>query len=131
MPLVIFGYKGTLIQHTEFSHDGQIASVMVPQAEINQYSPLYNPGPLIQNDMLQTVGVRVAIVFKRYDDGKVTGTIRCNSGSGIAAKLAEQCGGGGHDFASGFKQQNSKSFDEIKAACLKAAGELLTQLDME
>ncbi len=123
----IFKYKARLIAHTEFSDDGAVATVMVPQVEINQYSPLYNPGPLIQGDMLQTLGVRVAIVFKKYDDGKVTAAIRCNPGSGVAADLAQQFGGGGHAYAGGFKITSGRDFASIKADCLKAAGELLAK----
>lgn len=131
MPKEIYKYKATLIAHSEFSNNDTIVSVTVPQAEINKYSPLYNPGPLIQNDMLQTTGVLVAIVFKTYDDGKVTAAIRCNPGAGIAAELAEHFGGGGHTYASGFKQQNSKSFDSIKAECLELAAQLLAKLEPE
>jgi phosphoesterase RecJ-like protein len=121
----IFKYKARLIARTEFALDGQVAWVKVPQVEINEYSPLYNPGPLVQNDMLQTAGVKVAIVFKSYDDGKVTGAIRCNPTAGIAADLATQLGGGGHAFASGFKVTDGRSFEQIKEECLKAAEELL------
>jgi phosphoesterase RecJ-like protein len=125
MQQAIFKYKARLISRTEFAADGRIAWVSVPQVEISQYSPLYNPGPLIQSDMLQTEGVEVAIVFKSYDDGKVTGAIRSNPTAGIAAQLAEHMGGGGHAFASGFKVVGSRSFDEIRNECLQAAAELL------
>jgi bifunctional oligoribonuclease and PAP phosphatase NrnA len=128
MPQAIFKYKATLINHTEFADDGKIATVMVPQLEINQYSPLYNPGPLVQNDLLQTVGVQVAIVFKRYDDGKVTAAIRCNPSAGIGADLAAHFGGGGHAFASGFKVTSGRTFDEIKADCVEYAANLLATL---
>ncbi|HVX23976.1 MAG TPA: DHH family phosphoesterase [Candidatus Saccharimonadales bacterium] len=128
MPATIFRYKADLIQRTELSADGQIASVAVPQAEINNFSPLYNPAPLIQGDMLQTTGVQVAIVLKHYDDGRVTGAIRCNPGAGIAAQLAEHLGGGGHAFAAGFKVTN-RPFDEVKKDCLDYASELLAKLD--
>lgn len=131
MPPTIFKYKATLINHTEFANDGKIATVMVPQLEINQYSPLYNPGPLVQNDLLQTVGVQVAIVFKRYDDGKVTAAIRCNSGAGIGADLAAHFGGGGHAFASGFKVTSGRPFDEIKADCVEYAANLLATMEQE
>lgn len=127
MPSEIFRYKAELIKRTEFAANGQIANVTVPQAEINEFSPLYNPAPLIQNDMLQTTGVRVAIVFKRYDDGKITGAIRCNPGAGIAAELAESLGGGGHAFASGFKVLG-KPFNEVKNDCLAKAAELLAKI---
>jgi nanoRNase/pAp phosphatase (c-di-AMP/oligoRNAs hydrolase) len=125
MPPQIFKYKASLIAHTEFAYEGKIAWVMVPQLEINQYSPLYNPGPLIQNDILQTSGVQTAIVFKRYDDGRVTAAIRCNPQAGIAADLAKQFGGGGHAFASGFKVTDGRSFEQIKDDCLKVAEQLL------
>lgn len=125
----IFHYKGRLIERTEFSDDGAIATVTIPQPELNKYSPLYNPGPLVQSDMLQTLDVRVAIVFKTYDDGRVTAAIRCNSGAGIANVLAEQFGGGGHKFASGFKDTSGRSFEEIKSLCITKAHELLATLD--
>lgn len=123
----IFKYKARLIARTEFAADGQIAWTSVPQVEINEYSPLYNPGPLVQGDMLQTAGVKVAIVFKYYDDGKVTGAIRCNPTAGIAADLASSLGGGGHEFASGFKVTGGRSFEEVKDECLKTAQDLLAK----
>lgn len=130
MPQQIYKYKAALIDHTEFSSSGQVACVTVPQTEINQYSPLYNPGPLIQGDMLQTTDVKVAIVLKRYDDGKVTASIRCNPGAGIAAELAEKFGGGGHAFASGFKIQANRDFEDVKQDCLETADKLLAKLEV-
>lgn len=127
MPPDIFRYKAALIDRTTFSSNGRIAYVVVPQDEINRYSPLYNPGPLIQGDMLQTSGVGLAIVFKQYDDGRVTAAIRCNSGFGIAAKLAASFNGGGHPFASGFKITDGRSLEDIKAACITRATELLDE----
>jgi nanoRNase/pAp phosphatase (c-di-AMP/oligoRNAs hydrolase) len=121
----IYRYKAALIKRSEFSADGRVASVSVPQDEIKKYSPLYNPAPLIQTDMLQTKGVAAAIVFKTYTDGRVTAAIRCNPGAPIAARLAEHFGGGGHTYASGFKVTDGRSFDEIKTECLKRAEELL------
>jgi phosphoesterase RecJ-like protein len=129
MPAVIYKYKARLIDHSEITDDGSVICVTVPQIEINQYSPLYNPGPLIQGDMLQVEGVRVAIVFKSYDDGKVTAAIRCNPGAGIGALLASHFGGGGHDYASGFKVTGSRPFEDIKAECLSFAQALLDNLE--
>jgi phosphoesterase RecJ-like protein len=128
MPPVIFKYKAQLIAHTEFSAEGRIAHVTVPQTEINEFSPLYNPGPLVQNDMLQTSGVGLAIVFKQYTDGKTTAAIRANVGFSVAGVLAEHMGGGGHPYAAGFK---GKPFDEVKSDCLKFATELLNNLEQE
>ena len=124
MPQEIFRYKAKLIDRTEISEDGRIALVTVPQQEINDYSPLYNPAPLIQADHLQTGGVLVSIVLKSYDSGRVTAAIRCNQGAGIAAKLAENFDGGGHDYAAGFKLEN-KQLDQVKNDCFRIAHELL------
>ncbi|MGH7195390.1 MAG: DHH family phosphoesterase [Candidatus Saccharimonadales bacterium] len=121
----IFKYKAELIRRTEFYLSGKLAIVSIPQSEINQYSPLYNPAPLIQNDMLATDGVAIAVVLKNYDDGHTTAAIRCNSSAPIAAQLAEHFGGGGHLCAAGFKIQNGQSFDNLKSETIRCTGELL------
>lgn len=131
MPVSILQYKGELLKRTEFALDNQIATVTIPQDEITRFSPLYNPGPLVQGDLLQTQSVKVAIVFKTYDDGKITGAIRCNAGAGIAAELASSLGGGGHAYASGFKIVNGKPFNEVKSECLRTSAELLTKINDE
>ncbi len=128
MPEEIFRYKATLIKRTEFHHDGQIAAVTIPHQEITNYSPLYNPNPLIQNEHLQTEGVLVSIAFKQYADGKITAAIRCNTAAPIGAKLAEHFGGGGHDYSSGFKVTDGRSLDQIKMACLSKTSELLAAI---
>lgn len=129
MPPEIYGYKAELIKRTSFSGNGQIASVTVPQAEINQYSPLYNPAPLIQGDMLQTTGVKLAIVFKHYADGKITGAIRASAGYPVAAELAEHLGGGGHAYASGFKVTDGRTLRDVQTECLSFADHLLAKIN--
>ncbi len=129
MPEAIFRFKAALISRTKFAADGAIATVLVPQEDINQYSPLYNPAPLIQNDLLQITGVRVTVVFKRYDDGKTTAAIRTTNTAPIAAELAEHFGGGGHANASGFKIIKQRPFEDIKTDCISLATELLAKLD--
>ncbi len=128
MPLSIFRYKADLIKRTEFKENDSIALLVIPQDEINKYSPLYNPGPLIQGDMLQTKNVRVAIVLKYYDDKKVTAAIRANIGAPIAAGLAEHFGGGGHKYAGGFKTSPNQDIDKIKQECFDKSIELLKQI---
>lgn len=125
MPEIIYKYKAKLMERTEFHHKGQIAIIEVPHHEIVSYSPLYNPAPLVQGDMLQTDKVAVSIVFKSYDNGRVTAAIRCNNGFPIAGKLAEHFGGGGHDYASGFKILGGKPISQIKSECLSRAIALL------
>ena len=129
MPEVIYRYKGRLLERTELTGTGTIACVTIPQDEINEYSPLYNPGPLVQFDMLQIRDVRLSIVFKTYDDGRTTAAIRSNNGSPIAGRLAEHMGGGGHDYAAGFKIEDGRPFADVKAECLRYAEELLGELD--
>ncbi len=128
MPETIFRYKANLIQRTTLHIDGKLALVDVPHDELMEFSPLYNPAPLIQGDMLQIEGVLVALVLKHYKDGKITGSIRCNSGGSIAAGLATQFGGGGHAYAAGFKVTDGRTYSEIKSAVIAKATELLATI---
>lgn len=124
MPVSIFRYKALLIQRTQFEAMGALAVVVIPQAEINEYSPLYNPAPLIQNDLLQTEGVDISIVIKHYDTGRITAAIRSNTKAPIAAELAVHFGGGGHAYAAGFKTEGIQLAD-LKASCIEKVTELL------
>lgn len=126
----IFRYKAELIKRTELLHDGQLAMLVIPQAEINEFSPLYNPGPLIQGDQLQTEGVLLSIVLKSYDNGRITGTIRCNHAAPIGAEIAKHFGGGGHAYAAGFKTEG-KLLSQIKSESINVANELLTNLKQD
>ena len=131
MPEPIFRYKADLIKRTELYFNDTIALVTVPQSEINMYSPLYNPSALVHADILQTEGIKIAIVLKHYDSGRVTAAIRANQGAPIAGKLAEQLGGGGHDFASGFKIEDGRPLSEIKSECIRLANDLLQTQSQE
>jgi len=128
MPEVIFRYKAELIRRTEFYADGALAVVTIPQQEINDYSPLYNPAPLIQADILQTSGVLLSVVLKHYDSGRVTAAIRANQAAPVAGELASRLGGGGHAYASGFKIDDGTSYGDIKARCISDATELLQSI---
>lgn len=131
MPYQIFRYKAKLIDRTELLVDGAFALVTVTQPEINEYSPLYNPVALVQFDMLQISGVKLAIVLKTYDDGRITGAVRANHGYGVAAQLAEALGGGGHPYAAGFKITDGRPYNEIKSECTQLASDLLSKLEEE
>jgi phosphoesterase RecJ-like protein len=121
-------YKGELLQRVEYFADNLIATITIPWREIEEYSPQYNPSMLVIDDMRMTIGTQVAIAFKLYKDGKVTAKIRCNKGAPIANELAQTFGGGGHKFASGFKIQDGKPFNEVKSECIQRTTELLTKL---
>lgn len=124
-------YKGDLLQRIEYHADDRVATVTIPWDEIEKYSPEYNPSILVMDEMRMTTNTHIAVAFKLYQDGKVTGKIRCNYGYPIGAKLAEHFGGGGHPYASGFKVQNGRSLADIKADCIKIATELLDQQSQE
>lgn len=126
MSVEILKYKAVLIERTKFASDDRLAYLAIPQDEIIKYSPQYNPGPLIQPDLLNTEGVDIAIVFKTYDDGRMTATIRSNAAAPIAADLASHFGGGGHLYASGFKQTAVDDKNQLIANCLQKADELLS-----
>src|SRR5690606_12557646 len=71
----IFRYKADLIDHTEFHLDGKLATVVIPNDEITEFSPLYNPNALIQNEHLQTQEVLISVAIKHYDNGRITAAI--------------------------------------------------------
>jgi phosphoesterase RecJ-like protein len=127
--LRIAQYKGQLLQRIEITPGGHVASVTIPWEEIETYSQEYNPAVLVLDEMRLLTNVAIAIVFKVYPNGRITGKIRANYGAPIANQLAELFGGGGHAYASGFKVQDGRSFEDIKSACLHQAEALLTSLD--
>lgn len=122
-------YKGELLQRVEFHADNRVATVCIPWEEIERYSPLYNPSMLVIDDMRLAKGTDVSICFKLYRDGKVTAKIRCNYGWGIADKLAEKFGGGGHPLASGFKVTDGRTYEQIKSETIKTAAEMLKEVE--
>jgi len=124
-------YKGELLQRVEYSANDRIASVSITWSEIEKYSPHYNPSMLVLEDMRMTTNTEIAIAFKIYQTGRVTAKIRCNQDAPIANKLAERFGGGGHNYASGFKVQDGRPFNEIKSECLGYATELLDNIERE
>jgi len=118
-------YKGDLLKRVEFHADNKIAMLSIPWEEIEKYSPLYNPPMLAIDDMRLTKNTDVAIVFKLYKDGKITAKIRSNYGKGIAGKLAEHFGGGGHAYAAGFKITDGRQYEDIKNETIRVAQDLL------
>ena len=124
-------YKGQLLQRVQFHADGKIATLDIPWQEIEKYSPLYNPSMLAIDDMRLARGTEVAICFKLYENGKITAKIRCNYGWGIADKLAEHFGGGGHPLAAGFKFTDGRDFDKLKEQVIDKAVQLLAEIEQK
>jgi bifunctional oligoribonuclease and PAP phosphatase NrnA len=118
-------YKGELLKRVEFHKDNRVVTVAIPNEEIVRYSPLYNPPMLVLDDMRLSKGAQLAIAFKIYDDGKLTAKIRSNYGFGVADKLAEHFGGGGHPYAAGFKIEHAPDYRSVIDETINHAAELL------
>jgi phosphoesterase RecJ-like protein len=121
-------YKGELLERVEYYFDNRIAVISIPWEEIVKYSNEYNPSMLVLDDMRQTINTRVGVAFKIYNDGKVTGKIRCNYGSAVANTIAEHFGGGGHKYASGFKITDRRPFEDIKKEFIEITTKLLKEM---
>ncbi len=121
-------FKGDLLKRVEFNCNGRLASVVVQWEEIEKYSPLYNPTMLVIDDMRMVVGVDIAIGYKLYKDGRITAKIRCNYGKTIAADLAAHFGGGGHEYAAGFKSTDGTKLSDIQREVALKTTELLDAL---
>lgn len=105
----ILQYKADLIKRIEYLVDGKLALIHIPWKDIEKYSDQYNPSVLVLDEMRLVENVEVAIAIKTYPDGKLTGKIRTNLP--VASTIAGYFGGGGHDFAAGFRIY--ESFDKI------------------
>lgn len=120
----ILAYKAELIEKTDYHLDGRLATVVVTFEEIQKYSDKYNPGILILDELRMVQGVDIAIVFKTYPDGKITGKIR--SDSPVAEEVAGYFGGGGHQFAAGFRTYGE--FETVFADTLNVVEQALGRL---
>jgi phosphoesterase RecJ-like protein len=121
----ILAYKGRLLERIEYSLDGQLATVHIPWDEIAEFSDQYNPSVLVLDEMRLVIGVKIAIAFKTYPDGKLTGKIRSNLP--IAEQVAGFFGGGGHKYASGFRV--FESYDKIMTELIGATDKAITDYE--
>lgn len=97
----ILSYKGELIGRIEYFLDGKLALVHIPWEDIQKYSDQYNPSVLVLDEMRLVENVEIAVAIKTYPDGKLTGKIRSNLP--ISTSVAGYFGGGGHEYAAGFR----------------------------
>lgn len=120
----ILAYKGKLIERIEYFLDGKLALITIPFDEIQEYSDQYNPSVLVLDEMRLVEGVEVGVAIKTYPDGKLTGKIRSNSP--ISASIAGYFGGGGHDYAAGFRVY--ESIDKVIPELLDAANKAIKEI---
>lgn len=127
----IIHYKSELLSRIEYAANGRIALIHIPWAEIEQYSAEYNPSVLVLDEMRQITEVQLAVAFKTYPDGRITGKLRANYGYSVADKLAAQLGGGGHPYAAGFRVNDGRPYNEVKSECIRVATQLLDTIKGE
>jgi phosphoesterase RecJ-like protein len=120
----ILAYKGKLIERIEYHLDGRLALVHIPWEEIQKYSDQYNPSVLVLDEMRLVEDVEIAVALKTYPDGKVTGKLRANPGSGVCEIIAGYFGGGGHPYASGFRTY--EEYETVKNELIGAADKALS-----
>jgi len=126
-PADILAYKGRLIERVEYFLDGKLATVHIPWAEIEEFSDRYNPSVLVLDEMRLVDTVQIAIALKTYPDGKITGKIRANIP--IGNTVAGFFGGGGHEYASGFKIY--EKYDTLISELVNATDKALTSYESE
>ena len=117
----ILKYKGTLIERIEYMLDGKLALIRIPWEEIQAYSDQYNPSVLVLDEMRLVEGVELGVAIKTYPDGKLTGKLRSNLP--ISATVAGYFGGGGHEYAAGFRVY--ESIDKIIPELIDATDKAL------
>jgi len=121
----ILKYKGVLIERIEYLLDGKLALIHIPWEDIQQYSDQYNPSVLVLDEMRLVEGVEIGVAIKTYPDGKLTGKLRSNSP--ISATVAGFFGGGGHQYAAGFRVY--ESLDTIIPELLTATEKALRDIE--
>jgi len=124
-PADILEYKGRLIERIEYHLDGKLATIHIPWDEIEEFSDRYNPSVLVLDEMRLVDTVQVAVAIKTYPDGKATGKIRANVPVGHA--VAGYFGGGGHEYASGFKIH--EKYDTLISELVNATDKALTDYE--
>jgi phosphoesterase RecJ-like protein len=101
----ILKYKGALLERIEYFLDGKLALIRIPWEEIKEYSDQYNPSVLVLDEMRLVENVEIGVAIKTYPDGKLTGKLRSNLP--ISSTVAGFFGGGGHEYAAGFRVYES------------------------
>jgi len=119
--LDLLKYKADLIQRIELYENGKIGFISIPKEEIQKHGDKLRPMDLIIYDIQRLKGIDIALVLSEQDDG-IKGSMRANIP--IAAKVAKEFGGGGHDVAAAFFIENGK-LEEVKEKSLKSISKLL------
>lgn len=123
----ILEYKGDLIKRIEYFLDGKLALIHIPFEDIQAYSDQYNPSVLVLDEMRLVTGVEVTIAVKTYPDGKLTGKLLTNQP--VAASIAGFFGGGGHDYAAGFRIYDN--YDQALQEIINATDKALKEFSSE
>lgn len=120
-------YKGRLLQRIETYLDNKLALLVIPWEEIKTFSPLYNPSMLVLEDMRLITNNQISIALKVYQDGRITAKIRSANNYPYAKELAEFFGGGGHEYASGFRTYDYSDVSELKKELVNKTNQILNK----
>lgn len=112
--------KANLLSNVEYLFDGRLALAAINAETMAKYKDAHDPCDLIIWDMQWVKGVEVAAVFKHYGT-KIKCSMRAKRP--IAAKLAEQFDGGGHDRAAAFRAEGTDM--DMAVAKFKEAFEVI------
>lgn len=123
----ILAYKGELIGRIEYFLGGKLALVHIPWEDIQKYSDAYNPSVLVLDEMRLVEGVELGVAIKTYPDGKITGKLRGNMP--IAETVAGYFGGGGHQYAAGFRAY--EDYDTIVKELIDATDKAIKEYDSQ
>ena len=119
----IITYKGVLLQRIEYLCNKKLGLIHIPWEETKEFSPHYNPAMLVIEELRNTEEIELSVALKTYPDGKITGKIRANNHP-LAGELAAHFGGGGHDYAAGFKTTEWQ-YEDLKKELISKASDLL------
>lgn len=117
----ILDYKADLIKRIEYYLDNKIALIHIPWEDIQKYSDQYNPSVLVLDEMRLVEDVELAVAFKTYPDGRVTGKLRSNIP--ISNEIAGYFGGGGHKFAAGFRTYDN--YDNVVKELIEVTNKVI------
>ena len=92
--------SGHAVSRAKFSKDGSVAWAAVSQREIRRYGAGLSDADSVADDLRSIDGVKVAVLFRETEKGKLRVSLRSKKGINVAL-VAKTFGGGGHHNSAG------------------------------
>lgn len=112
-----------------FKHDGAFVYSYLTQADFDACNAIKADAEVLIDILRCISGVRIALILKEGDPGKVRGSFRAKDEETDVSKIANVFGGGGHKAAAGFTFEGTMDEalvavpKEVEAQCFRANGE--------